>query len=380
MKIIADNKIPFLRGALEPYAEMVYLPGAAVGPDDVKDASVVITRTRTKCREALLAGSAVKFIATATIGFDHIDTAYCDAAGIGWTNAPGCNSSSVAQYITSVLLNLAVDFNVELTGRTLGVIGVGNVGSKVAAVGSALGMNVLLNDPPRAEIEGKDNFTELDELISRSDFITVHVPLEKGGKYPTYHLADADFFRHLKPSAFFINSSRGPVCDNRALKQVLADGGIRGAVLDVWEGEPDLDLELLDAVAYGTPHIAGYSADGKANGTAMSVNAISRFFGLEVNDWYPADVPEPEQTEIEIDCRGKSFEQIMLEAVSLSYDVKNDSKLLKESPETFEKQRGDYPLRREFPVFRVTLRGLTDASGLAGEALTALKFKNVEII
>ena len=358
MKVVADDKIPLLKGALEPYCDsVVYLPGGKTRPEDVMDADALITRTRTKCNAKLLAGSKVKFIATATIGFDHFDTAYLDEAGIAWTNAPGCNSSSVKQYITSVLLNLAADYGISLRGKTLGVVGVGNVGSKVAAVGRALGMNVLLNDPPRAEKEGADKFVSLERIQSESDFVTLHVPLTETGRDRTYHLADAGFLKKLKPGSFFINSSRGEVCDNAALKAALQAEAIRGAALDVWENEPDIDLELLRLVDYGTPHIAGYSTDGKANGTAMSVNALSRFFNLELKDWYPSHVPGPVIREIAI-ADQETFEKTLLEAVSVSYNVRDDYFRLMAAPETFEKQRGDYPLRREFPYYTVTVKSL----------------------
>jgi erythronate-4-phosphate dehydrogenase len=369
MKIIADDKIPFLRGVMEPYAEVVYSPGARVDAEMAKDADVIITRTRTKCNESLLKDSQVKFIATATIGFDHIDTAYVESKGIKWTNAPGCNSSSVAQYITSVLLNLAVDHHISLRGKTLGVVGVGNVGSKVAKVGQALGMKVLLNDPPRAAQEGPEQFVDIDEIIEKSDFITMHVPLTKEGKYKTFHLADSEFFSRIKNGAFYINSSRGPVCDNAALKTALQSSIIAGAVLDVWENEPALDTELLELVEYGTPHIAGYSADGKANGTSMSVNAISKYFGLPLTDWYPNNVPVPEEVSITLPEKA-NYEETLLAAVNISYNVKSDWEKLIGSPETFEKQRGDYPLRREFPVFEVK-----GGSEEARAALTGLGFK-----
>jgi len=258
----------------------------------------------------------------------------------------------VAQYISSGLLNLACKYEISLRGKTLGVVGVGNVGSKVAKVGEALGMRVLVNDPPRAEKEGQGAFVDLAQILVESDFITMHVPLDKGGKYPTYHLGNKELFKSMKSSAFYINSSRGPVCDNLALKEALKSGDIAGAILDVWENEPDLDLELLDLVEFGTPHVAGYSADGKANGTAMSVNALSKFFDLDFKDWYPSDVPIPENNSLIISQDG-SFEEKMFEAVSLSYNIKDDSDRLRNSPTTFEKQRGDYPLRREFPVFTV---------------------------
>ena len=191
MKIVCDNKIPFLRGALEPYAEVVYLPGAETTPEVVKDADAVVTRTRTRCDASLLEGSRVRAIATATIGFDHIDTTWCEAHGIAWSNAPGCNSWSVKQYISSVLAVLAQRHGLKLDTLTLGVVGVGNVGSKVAEVGRAYGMRVLLNDPPRARAEGPEAFTDLDTLLAESDIVTVHVPLTRGGEDATWHLFDA---------------------------------------------------------------------------------------------------------------------------------------------------------------------------------------------
>lgn len=369
MKIIVDDKIPFIRGVLESCADVVYLPGAKVTPEDAKNADAIITRTRTKCNEKLLNGSKVKFVATATIGFDHIDTAWLEANGIEWTNAPGCNSSSVAQYISSALLNLACKHEISLRGKTLGVVGIGNVGSKVAKVGEALGMRVLLNDPPRADKEGTDAFVDLAQIVAESDFITMHVPLDKGGKYPTFHLGNKELFKEMKCSAFFINSSRGPVCDNNALKETLRTGDIAGAILDVWENEPELDLELLELVDFGTPHIAGYSYDGKANGTAMSVDALSKFFGLDFAGWYPSDVPLPGKKSLTIPENG-SFEEKMLAAVSLSYNIKDDSDRLRNSPAAFEKQRGDYPLRREFPVFTAKC-----SDEEVSKALTKLGFK-----
>lgn len=370
MKIVADDKIPFLQGVLEPVAEVVYLPGAKTTSDDVRDADALITRTRTKCNAALLEGSQVRFLATATIGYDHFDTVYLEQHNIAWTNAPGCNSGSVAQYIASALLNLAVKHDFQLSGKTLGVIGVGNVGKKIAGVGRALGLNVLLNDPPRTDIEGKDGFVELDYLLKNADIVTTHVPLESGGKYPTHHLAGQDFFASMKDGAFYLNSSRGEVCDQAALKENLDNGKLAGAVLDVWEHEPAIDLELLAMLDFGTPHIAGYSTDGKANGTAMSVNAISRFFDLPLKDWYPENVPSPVEPYIEVFETG-NFEFDLSKVVNKSYNIAEDYKRLWRSPENFEKQRGDYPLRREFPAYTVTGK----MSGQLKKALSMLGFQ-----
>ena len=271
MKIVADDKIPFLRGVFESAGcDVVYLAGKNTSCKDVADADAVITRTRTKCNASLLAGSKVKIVATATIGTDHFNIPELDDLGISRCNAPGCNSSSVAQYVTAALTCFG-----NCTGKTLGVIGAGNVGSKVVKCAQALGMNVLVNDPPREEREGKNGFVSLDEILEKSDFITVHVPLEKDGKYPTFHLCGDDFFGKLKKKIVFINSSRGEVVDTESLKKAIKSGKIEKTALDVWENEPQIDTELLALADITTPHIAGYSLDGKANGTIAVVRAVA---------------------------------------------------------------------------------------------------------
>ena len=362
MKIVCDNKIPFLKGVLEPFAQVVYLPGKETTPEVVRDADALITRTRTKCNEALLKGSQVQVIATATIGFDHIDTAWCDRNGIFWENAPGCNSGSVQQYIASVLVTLARKYGFRLADKTLGVVGVGHVGRKVARIASLLGMKVLLNDPPRARKEGSEGFVGLDELCAKSDLITVHVPLQREGEDATWHLFDAARIARLRPDQFLFNSSRGPVVDNAALREALKAGSLRGAVLDVWEGEPDIDRELMGLVEYSTPHIAGYSADGKANGTTMSVRTVAAVLGLPLTDWTASGVPAPAQPlSFRIDAAGKSDAEVLAEAVLHTYDVQRDSDALRAAPGLFEKLRGDYPVRREPTAFSLLLQGGTAA-------------------
>ncbi|MDR1918593.1 MAG: 4-phosphoerythronate dehydrogenase [Tannerellaceae bacterium] len=365
MKIIADDKIPFLKGVLEPYTDVAYLPGAGITRADVADADAILTRTRTRCDAALLSGSSVRLIATATIGYDHIDTAYCEANGIRWVNAPGCNSSSVQQYIAAVLVTLAKERGLRLSESTLGVVGVGNVGSKVAKAGEALGMRVLLNDPPRACKEGAELFTPLDELLEQSDVVTCHTPLTREAPYPTWHLASDAFFGRMKQGAVFINSSRGAVTDSEALKRAM-QAKLSACVLDVWEGEPELDPVLLASAFIATPHIAGYSADGKANGTAACVREISRFFDPAIlPGWYPDTVPPPPMpTSLSIDCEGKTGDEVFYEALTHTYPVWEDSERLKQSPERFEKLRGDYWIRREPGCF--TLRLLHAGEGLTG--------------
>ena len=371
LTIVADDKIPYLKGLLEPFGSVRYLPGGKITKEDLAHADALITRTRTKCNEALLAGTPVRFIASATIGFDHIDTEYCRKNNIFWTNAPGCNAESVAQYITFVLLQDAVKQKSSLQGKVLGIIGVGNVGSRIARNAKALGMTVLLNDPPRARKEGEGSFTELPVLLERSDYITCHTPLNMGGEDNSFHLADKPFFEAMKNDAFFINSSRGEVCDNKALKEALQDGKIRAAALDVWENEPEMDLELLDLLQCATPHIAGYSADGKSNGTAMSILSFLRYFALE-EQFDPSALqkpPVPENPRITLE-EGRTETEQLFQAVKGAYDIGQDDARLRESPQDFEKLRANYPFRREFDSYKVN-----HGSAAVREILAALRFQ-----
>ena len=372
MKIVCDNKIPFIRGVFEPWAEVVYLPGAETTPAVVRDADAVVTRTRTRCDAALLAGSSVRVVASATIGYDHIDTAWCEAHGILWRNAPGCNSSSVKQYIAAVLCTLARRHGLRLDALTLGVVGVGNVGSKVAEAAAQLGMRVLLCDPPRARAEGAEGFVDLDTLVAQSDIVTLHVPLLREGEDATWHLFDEARLAAMRPDQFLINSSRGPVVDCAALRAALQAKALRGAVLDVWEGEPEPDRALMALLDIATPHIAGYSADGKANGTRMSVRTVAAVLGLPLADWRPADIPAPAQPlEFSLDASGKSRQEVLSEAILHTYDILADDRALRAHPERFEQLRGDYPVRREPTAFTLRLQGGDPA---LADALAALGF------
>lgn len=355
MKIVCDDRIPFLKGVLEPYAEVVYKPGAMTTCEDVRNADALITRTRTMCGSELLAGSKVKLIATATIGFDHIDTEWCASHGVDWVNAPGCNSSSVRQYVASALCEISRRFSLDLSGKKLGVVGAGNVGSKVIGLGHLLGMEVLVCDPIRATAEESGGYVSIDRICECCDVVTVHVPLVKDGQWPTMHLFDAKRLGSLKNGAVLINSSRGAVVDNMALLKELESGRIR-AVLDVWENEPRVCRELLGLCSIATPHIAGYSADGKAMGTAMAVRAISRYFGLPLNYWYPDLVPAPQTgLEIMMDTEGRDCQWVLRQALLKTYDIMSDDALLRENPEGFEFQRGHYPIRREPSAYTVCL-------------------------
>lgn len=376
MKVIIDDKIPYIKGALEPFAEVVYLPGSKTTPEVVKDADALITRTRTICNERLLAGSSVKFIATATIGYDHIDTDYCKRAGIAWTNAPGCNAGSVEQYIASALHTWALEKREKLREKTIGIIGVGNVGSKVARFCETLGMKVLLNDPPRERAEGPEKFVPLDAILREADIITFHVPLNLDGTDATWHMAGPDFFGKLAKKPLVINSCRGEVLDTPAVKDALINGRIAGFIADCWENEPDIDLELMELAYLATPHIAGYSKDGKANGTRMSVQALGRFFNLDLRDWQPQQIELPDTTEIFMDGSRRDEESVIAEAVLSTYDIESDSDRLKSSPEKFEKFRGDYPVRREFPVYTIHAKNV-DKSTI--HKLKTIGFRVIEL-
>jgi erythronate-4-phosphate dehydrogenase len=360
MRIVADDKIPFLKGALEPYAEVVYIPGKQIKMEMLKDSDALLIRTRTICNENLLKGTSIRFIGTATIGFDHIDTDYCSKNKIIWTNAPGCNSSSVQQYIAAALFRISSEHHFSLKDKTLGIIGVGNVGSKVEKFARSVGMNVLLNDPPRARIEGKKNFHSLNTVLSGSDILTVHVPLNIVGEDQTWHLFNEESFKKIKRGAWFLNSSRGEVSDTYSLKNALNSGMLSGAVIDVWENEPNIDLELLQQAFIATPHIAGYSTDGKANGTSMVVNSLTKYFNLPSENWYPSDVPPPASPYISIDCNNKSEEEIIREAVIHTYNIDKDNSMLRISIQNFEKLRGDYPVRREFTSYTINLKDGTE--------------------
>ncbi|MGL4853354.1 MAG: 4-phosphoerythronate dehydrogenase PdxB [Phocaeicola sp.] len=336
MKIVVDSKIPYIREALAQITpNVVYAPGRGFTPELVQDADLLITRTRTRCDRQLLAGSSVKFIATATIGFDHIDLDYCREAGISWSNCPGCNAGSVEQYIHSALLLWQRKTGCSLQNSCMGVVGVGHVGSRIAAMAESLGMRVLKNDPPR-EKQGESGFVHLSTLARECDFISFHTPLVCTGQDPTYHLADPSFFNSLQRKPLLINTSRGEVVDTQALKEALENGQLADAVIDVWENEPHIDLELLERLFLATPHIAGYSADGKANATRMALDAVAKFFNLTPSWSIEAPALPPRVYSL-------NKEEAFLEL----YNPTRDSDWLKQTPEQFEEFRENYPLRRE---------------------------------
>lgn len=328
MKAVIDDKIPFIKGKIETLVdEVVYKKGSEISPSDVKDADFLIIRTRTRCNQHLLAGSSVKLVVTATIGYDHIDTEYLEHAGIAWTNCPGCNASSVCQYVHNSLFVLGK----MKKGLVAGVVGVGHVGTLVADDLERAGMKVLRCDPPKGEP------ATLEEIAEKADIITFHTPLTKDGECPTFHMADKDFFRSLKRKPVIINSSRGGVVDEKALLCAIDQGLVSDVIIDTWEGEPNINLKLLGKACIATPHIAGYSADGKANATRMSLESVCRFLGKPMDlEIVPPSLPDD-----------YSYGQEHEGCLRL-YDPRVDSSNLKQHPERFEWLRGNYPLRREF--------------------------------
>lgn len=354
MKIVIDDKIPFIRGAFERWTDVVYSRGSAIDAQMVADADALIVRTRTKCNRQLLEGSKVRIVASATIGFDHFDTPWLEQHGIKWANAPGCNSGSVMQYITSALFFLARKHSLDLRTLTLGIAGVGNVGSKVAHVARSLGMRVLLNDPPRQRMEDGTEFSPLSKLLEESDILTLHVPLTREGEDKTFHLIGNHNLALIKNSAIIINSSRGEVVDNIALRDALSKGNLRGAALDVWEGEPETDPELVKLVDIATPHIAGYSVDGKANATISSVRIVAAELGLPMQKWTPAELPLPAEPVIDLTgLGGCSSLELVARAVHHTYPIEEDDRLFRKSREKFEYLRDNYRIRREYSSYSV---------------------------
>lgn len=336
MKIIVENHIPYIQGRLEPFASVEYLPYQAITPETVADADALIVRTRNRCDAALLSGSRCSFVGSATIGTDHIDIGYCKSRGIAVHNAPGCNAPAVAQYVISTI-GRQLDRDSEscdLSDITIGVIGVGHVGSIVARWAEEIGFKVLLNDPPRQRMESGFPGVTLDEIASEADIITFHTPFTTSGRDATLHLCNAGFIEKLRHCRLLINSARGPVTDTRAVLNGLESGRVGDVAIDCWENEPHIDSLLLDKAFVATPHIAGYSQEGKMRGTAMIIEALNAHFGIN------ATVPA-------VSAPAQGACNVTLEQVVESYDPLADTAMLKAAPMQFEQLRNHYALRHE---------------------------------
>lgn len=327
----------------------------------VRDADALIVRSETRVDEKLLTGSKLSFVGTATIGTDHVDTDFLDRNGINFSSAPGCNANAVVQYIFSALFAIAKEKDFALRGKTLGVVGVGNVGSKIVRVAKALGMSVLENDPPLARSTGDSRFVSLDEL-NQADIITLHVPLTNHGSDPTFHLFNEKRISKMKSGAILINSSRGPVVETTAMEKALAGGKLSVGVLDVWEDEPNIESELLSLCAIGTPHIAGYSIDGKVNATRMIYQAFCEHFNFPQTWDANGIVPSPKNPVITID-EDVFDEEIVSRIVKQCYNIERDDENLRkissipaeERGKFFKQLRGNYNFRHEYSNFTVVL-------------------------
>ncbi len=364
MQFVVDENIPFAREAFSHLGSVTLLPGRDITREAIRKAHALIVRSVTKVDAALLADTNVQFVGTATTGVEHIDTEYLVARNIGFAAALGCNANAVAEYVLTALLVTAHTKELSLGGKTLGIIGAGRIGSIMAAKAPALGMQTLLNDPPLARAIGDQRYLSLAETL-QADFITLHVPLTYDGPDATFHLIGADELAHMTPSAILINTARGEVVDNTALLEALTKGTIGGAVLDVWEREPSIDWDLLNRVTLGTPHIAGYSSDGKINGTVMVYHACCRFWGIEPA-WVPPDTPAAPAPgslpHLAFDAAGKDFQTLAHDILTTLYDLPADHARMRDilavpeplRPQAFDRLRRDYPHRREFagtPIF-----------------------------
>jgi erythronate-4-phosphate dehydrogenase len=362
MRIVVDQKIPFVEEAFGPFGDIAKYDSRAIDGAAVRDADVLLVRSETKVNEKLVAGSKLKFVGTATIGTDHVDTHFLSRNNIAFASAPGCNSNAVVQYVFSALFTLANRGGFKLKGKTLGVVGVGNIGSKIVRVGEKLGMRVLQNDPPLFRMTGESRFLPLDDLMP-ADFITIHVPFTRAGSDPTFHLFDEARISVMKKGSALINTSRGGVVDNEAMKEALKNGTTGNGILDVWENEPTIDTELLSICSIGTQHIAGYSINGKVNATRMIYKAFCDFFNVPRSWDSSAAVPVPEEPVISIGEIAQDVETTVAETVRQVYDIENDDRVLRkigsmpkeQQGAYFKGLRGNYHFRHEFSDFSVNL-------------------------
>jgi erythronate-4-phosphate dehydrogenase len=362
MKIVADENIPFVVECFSSIGEVVVVPGREMTPDLVTDADVLLVRSITPVGENLLKESAVRFVGTATIGFDHIDIEYLSQKNIGFASAPGSNANSAAEYVIAGLLEIGHRLGISIEGKSIGIIGVGNVGGRVATKAEALGMKVYRNDPPLQRQTGNASYLPIEELFD-CDFITLHTPLTSEGLDKTFHLVDEGFFKSLKDGCIFFNAARGGVVDGTALKETIQASRLKAVVLDVWEDEPNIDTELLKMVDIGTPHIAGYSLDGKIAGMIMIYKAACEYFGLNAKYDSRDFLPQAAVPKLEIVPGSGSEQEVLLGVVRKIYDIGVDDRklrrMLEETPEKtgvyFDALRKNYGVRREFQNTKISV-------------------------
>ncbi|AUH00156.1 4-phosphoerythronate dehydrogenase PdxB [Prodigiosinella confusarubida] len=354
MKILVDENMPYARELFSRLGDVITVPGRPIPVEALNGADALMVRSVTKVNASLLAGKTIKFVGTATAGTDHVDEDFLQQQGIAFSAAPGCNAIAVVEYVFSALLMLAERDGFSLKDRCVGIIGVGNVGSRLHARLKAFGVRTLLCDPPRAERGDNEDFLSLEQVAGQADILTFHVPLFKDGPYKTWHNVDATLLDSLRDGTILINACRGPVVDNVALLNVLKQGKKLSVVLDVWEPEPELSTELLSLVDIGTAHIAGYTLEGKARGTTQVFEAWSRFIGQPQQVALSSLLPAPEFTEITLTA--SLDERLLKRLVHLVYDVRHDDALLRQAapiPGGFDRLRKFYQERREWSSLHV---------------------------
>ena len=341
MKFVIDKAIPFVEGVFEPFAKVIYKDGPDIVREDLLDADALVIRTRTRCDAALLEGTSVKIIATATVSMDNIDLAWCKDHGIFVRNASGCNAGGVTNYVFSALYGTAARKSIPLSGATLGIIGLGSAGSRVEEMGLALGFKTLRYDPWRAAKEGPSEFCDLDTVLAGADVVTLHIPVNDS----TRGMADAAFFARMKPGAFFINTAQGELVVEEDLIRAIPRLG--PVALDTWCHEPDINRTLLDLVDIATPHIAGYTLQGKQIGTSLAIRAVARFFGLSgLYDFFPT-TEIIEYQAVHIDAHDKTQGQIA-SVIQYNYPIFTDDFMFRMAPDRFSEMRANYSYRREF--------------------------------
>ena len=375
LTVCVDENIPFAAEAFGRFGPVRLLPGRSIEPADVRAADVLLVRSVTPVGPELLDGSAVRFVGSATIGTDHVDRAYLAEEGIAFAHAPGSNADSVADYVIAALLNLCARHGRKLSTCTVGIVGCGNIGGRLARRLPSLDVSVRLNDPPRQEKETRSpfdrDFEPLGRVLEESNVVTLHTPLTTGGAHPTHHLVDEDALQRMQPGAWILNTSRGPVVDNNALREALQDGHVEAAVLDVWEGEPTPDPALLRQVDVATPHIAGYAIDGKVRGTKMLYDALCDHLGVE-KTWDPAPLLAPDHPDA-LRCSppdARLPQTDYLHALARqAYDLAADDRRMRdlldqpsaERGAHFSRLRKTYPTRREFQQFSLPASAVPDA-------------------
>ena len=358
LNIIADENLAYPVELFSQFGDVQLINGRKITKSVLKYADALIIRSVTEVNESFLTGTNIKFVGTATIGTDHIDTEYLASKGISFASAPGCNSYAVAEYIIAALFDTAVKNNFSLENKTIGVVGIGNVGSKVVRYCEALGMKVLKNDPPLFRQGKLEDAIQLNDILE-SDIISLHVPLTIEGEDKTYHLIDKDKLKLLKDNTVLINTSRGAVVDNNALAEIIEQKNLK-IILDVWENEPDIDNSLVSLVQIGTPHIAGYTLEGKVNGSIMVYEALAEFLGKENPN--SINLPKVHHDQIEYDflmSKEEALNSIIKNIYNIAGDHNNflrlNSLMDNERGKYFDKLRKEYPLRREFNNYSVKL-------------------------